>query len=100
MWKVLDFYFLLKELVKTLVVNEPKNSGVTKFATEAFKTSSKREIQSTDDATGNLIGNKIADVVAKFYNNEIITRTISHNISSESIMHIQSESRSEIPRER
>ena len=73
------------------MVNEPKNSGVTKFATEAFKTSSKREIQSTDDANGNLIGNKIADVVAKFYNNEIITRTISHNISSESIMHIQTE---------
>ena len=85
MWKVRDLYFLLKELVRTLVVN---------------KTSSKREIQSTDDATGNLIGNKIADVVAKFYNNEIITRTISHNISSESIMHIQTESRSEIPRER
>ena len=34
-------------------------------ATDALKTSSKRVIQKTAEATSNLIGNKIADAVAK-----------------------------------
>ena len=36
-------------------------------ATDALKTVSKRAIQKTAEATGGLIGNKIADVVTKSY---------------------------------
>ena len=42
-----------------------------KSATDMLKTSSKRVIQETAEATGDLIGNKIADVVAKSYNGRI-----------------------------
>ena len=42
-----------------------------KSATDMLKTSSKRVIQETAEATGDLIGNKIADVVAKSYNDRI-----------------------------
>ena len=42
-----------------------------KNATNAFKTASKRAIQKTEEATGDLIGNKIADVVAKSYDGKI-----------------------------
>ena len=37
----------------------------------------KRAIQKTAEATGNLIGKKIADAVAKSYDNNEITRTTS-----------------------
>ena len=35
------------------------------FSTDAFKTASKRAIEKIVEATGHLIGNKIADAVAK-----------------------------------
>ena len=38
-------------------------SGVTKVATDAIKTASKRAIQKTAEATGDLVGNKIADQI-------------------------------------
>ena len=45
-----------------------------KFATDAVKTASKRAIQKTAEATGYLIGNKIADKITSFskkkYNND------------------------------
>ena len=40
-------------------------------ATDAIKTSSKRVIQKKAEATGDLIGNKIANAVAKSYNSKI-----------------------------
>ena len=48
-----------------------------KSGTDALKTASKRAIQKTAEATGNLIGKKIADAVAKSYDNNEITRTTS-----------------------
>ena len=42
-----------------------------KSATDALKTSSKRSIPKTGGATGDLIGNKIADVVAMSYDKRI-----------------------------
>ena len=37
-----------------------------KSATDAFKIASKRAIQKTDEATGDLIGNKIADKITSY----------------------------------
>ena len=42
-----------------------------KSATDALKTSSKRVTQKRAEATGNLIGNKIDNAVAKSYNGKI-----------------------------
>ena len=39
------------------------------FATDAFKTSSKRVIQKTTEATGDLIGNKIANRITNVSEN-------------------------------
>ena len=38
-------------------------SGATKIAADAIKTASKRAIQKTAEATGDLVGNKIADKI-------------------------------------
>ena len=47
-----------------------------KFTTDAIKTASKREIQKIAEATGNLIGNKIADNLTSDRNNK---KTIKNN---------------------
>ena len=39
-------------------------------ATDALKTTSQRVIQKTAEATGDMIGNKITDVVAKLFNHK------------------------------
>ena len=59
----MDFYLLLKILVKNIsnkysqkLVDTAKESP-----TDAIKTASKRAIQKAAAATGDLIGNKIAD---------------------------------------
>ena len=44
---------------------------------DALKNASKRAIQKTAEAAGNLIGKKIADAVARSYDNNKITRTAS-----------------------
>ena len=44
--------------------NQKLLNHAKKFAADALKTSSKRVIQKTAEATGDLIGNKIADAVA------------------------------------
>ena len=54
----MDFYLLLS-IVKKLVDNAKKS------ATDAIKTPSKRAIQKTAEATGDLIGNKIADKITR-----------------------------------
>ena len=38
-----------------------------KYATDALKTASKRAIQKTAEAAGDLIGNKIADKITKYF---------------------------------
>ena len=84
----MDFYLLLKIWVKTSGKNTSKSLSAKytlgmlairqklidhtkQSATDALKTSSKRVIQKTAEATGILIGNKIANKtmeVSKIYN--------------------------------
>ena len=42
-----------------------------RFATDSCKTSSKRVIEKTAEATGDFIGSKITDTVAKLYDDRI-----------------------------
>ena len=84
----MDFYFLLK-ICKNISKNlSGKNSQklldhAKKSATDALKTSSKKLIQKTGEATSDLIGNKIADRITKVSknsqqnNSEIVTIYIS-----------------------
>ena len=44
---------------------------LNKLQQRQFKTSSKRVIQKTAEATGNLIGNKIGNRITKIYNKMI-----------------------------
>ena len=57
MSKDLDFYLLLINTVKNLLI------VLKKSASDAIKTASKRANQKTAEATGDLIGNKIADKI-------------------------------------
>ena len=61
----MDFCLLLKIWVKVQVINMVKNFlTVLKISTtDAIKTASKRAIQKTAEATGDLIDNKIADKI-------------------------------------
>ena len=59
-------------------------------ATDAFKTTSKRAIQATGEATGGLTGNKIAYKITKF------SKTSEQNNSET----VTSENDKEIPKER
>ena len=58
----MDFCPLLKTWVKVSVINMLKNFLIVlkKSTTDAIKTASKRAIQKTAEATGDLIVNKIA----------------------------------------
>ena len=57
--------------------SQKRLDSAKKSEADALKTASKRAIQKTAEATGNLIGKKIADTVAKLYDNNKITRTTS-----------------------
>ena len=75
MKKAVDFYLLLKIWITVLVKNIGKNlrgkyshtllDYVKQSAADAFKTASKRAIQKTPEATGDLTDNKIADKITK-----------------------------------
>ena len=58
-----------------------------KFATDAIKTASKRAIQKTAEATGDLVGNKIADKITsaskKSRNEEIQSNGFNNEIPKE-----------------
>ena len=58
-----------------------------KSATDAIKTASKRAIQKTAEATGDLAGNKIADKITsaskKSHNEEIHSNEVSNGIPKE-----------------
>ena len=56
--------------------------SVKKFATDAFKIASKREIQKTAEATGDLIGNKISDKITS-YSKKPANETHSNDVSNE-----------------
>ena len=53
-----------------------------KSATDAFKIASKRAIQETSKATGDLIGNKIADKITS-YSKKPANETHSNDVSNE-----------------
>ena len=63
MWKDMDLFLLLK----VWVMNIERNLLIQlkKSATDAVKTVSKRTIQKTAEATGDLIGNEIADKITR-----------------------------------
>ena len=67
-------------------------------AADAFKTASKRAIQKTAEATGDLIGNKTADVVANSYNDKIIE--VSKNSQPNNSEAVTNENDEQIPKER
>ena len=49
-----------------------------KSATDAIKTASKREIQKTAEATGDLVGNKITSASIKSHNKEIESNEVNN----------------------
>ena len=61
----MDFCLLLKTWVKVEVINIFKNFLIVlkKSTTDVIKTASNRAIQKKAEATGDLIGNKIADKI-------------------------------------
>ena len=54
-----------------------------KSATDAIKTASKREIQKTAEATGDLVGNKITSASIKSHNKEIESNEVNNEIPKE-----------------
>ena len=61
MWKDTDFYLLSKTLSNKC--GQKLLDSAKKSTTDVIKTASKRAIQKTAEATGGLIGNKIADKI-------------------------------------
>ena len=65
----MDFCLLLKILfsfsIETCSSKYSQSCHAEKSATDALKTPLKRAIQKTDKATGDLIGNKIANSIMK-----------------------------------
>ena len=61
----MDFYLLPKTRGKNLSIKcgQKLLDTAKKSTTDAIKTASKRSIQKTAEATGDLIGNKIADKI-------------------------------------
>ena len=69
-----------------------------RYTTDALKTTSKKAIKKTAEATGVLIGNKIADVVAKSYDGRIMT--VSRSSSQNKSETITNKHDKEIPKKR
>ena len=65
-------------------------------ATDAFKTASKRAIQKTAEATGNLIGSKITKVSKNLQQNNQETVTNEHDKEIPKKRYISSEERQEV----
>ena len=75
------------------LVDHAKNSAI-----DALKTSSKRVIQKTAEAPGDLNGNKLGDAVAKSYDGRITK--VSKNSQQNNSETVTNENDKEIPRER
>ena len=83
LWKVMDFYLLLKNMGKNNVKNISKNLSSKysqkpidhpkRSATDAVKTASKRAFQKTAKTRANLIVNKIDDKIASVSKNDLKT---------------------------
>ena len=71
------------------LVDSAKKSGATKVATDAVKTAPKRAIQKTAGATGDIIGNKVADNITSVSKKELNSKEL-----------FQNETNNEIPKER
>ena len=69
----MEFFLLLKARVKVQVGNTVKSLCAKKSGTDAIETASKRAIQNTEEATGDLIINMITDKITK------VSRTLSQN---------------------
>ena len=69
-----------------------------KQSADAFKTTSKIAIQETAEATGDLIGNKIVDMVATSYDGKI--RKVSKNSQQNNSETVANENDKEIRKER
>ena len=67
-------------------------------ATDTFKTSSKKVIQKTAEAPGDLIGNKIFNAVAKSYDGKITK--VSKNSQKNNSETVSNEHDKEIPKEK
>ena len=106
----MDFYHLLK--IGTHATKVAKNmsnkysqkllDSTKKFTTDAIKTASKRAIQKTAEATGDLIDNTIADKIInisksskEFHSKEFHSENISKELHSKT-----NENGIEIPKER
>ena len=73
------------------IINHAKQS-----ATDVLKTASKRVIQKTAEETGNVIGNEIADAVAKSYDGKITK--VSKNPQQSTSETVTNEHDKEIPK--
>ena len=85
----MDFYLFAKNMGTHLSNKQSQKvlDSAKKSTTDAIKAASKREIQKTVKATGDLIGNKIVDKIT--------------NSSKKSFMHSEKgEGNNEIPKER
>ena len=89
----MDFYHLLN-IYKNLSTkySQKRIDSVNKSKTDVIKTASKRAIQKTAEAIGDLFGNKIADKIT------IISKSPKEFHSKE--IHSTEEANNEIPKER
>ena len=93
----MNFYQMLKILVhmhltllKTWAINVAKKlfDSAKKTARDAIKTPSKREIQKTAGATGDLTGNKIADEITKASNGNLEKKKLKWSRDTKRKMYI------------
>ena len=77
----MDFYPLLKTS-KSLssTYGQKLLDSAKKSTTDALKTASKRAIQKTTEATGDLIGNKIADKITSVSKKKSINNNDDENV--------------------
>ena len=71
-WKTILLYYLKKLISK---YSQKHLNHAKQSAADALKTTSKRTIQNTVEATSDFIGNKIADTITK------VSKVLSHNNS-------------------
>ena len=65
----MDFCLLLKKWVQIEAIDQKLLDSAKKSTTDAIKSASKRAIQKKTEATGYLIGKKIADKITNFSKN-------------------------------
>ena len=112
MWKAMNFLSFAKSIgtQATKVRKSMSNKYSQKFldsakkpTTDAIKTTSKRAIKKTAEATGDLIGNKIADKITsiskypkEFHSEELHSKTDENEIETANERYISPEKRQQI----